>query len=50
MLTLDNISTHTGITEDELLGKWSVRRFYNKVKMLAWKANCEKEYNKIVSK
>lgn len=50
LLTLDNISTHTGIPEDELLGKWSVRRFYTKVKMLAWQAYCQKEYSRIVSK
>lgn len=47
MITLDNMSTHTRVKEDELL-QWSVYRFYNKYIMLSHKAKTEERHNEIL--
>lgn len=47
MITLDNMSRHTRLPEDDLL-KWSVYRFFNKYIMLSYKADIEEKHNEIL--
>lgn len=47
--TLDNIARYLGCSDQEAL-RLSVREFYTKVKFLAWRAHCQKEYNEILNK
>lgn len=48
MITLDNMSRHTRIKEDELL-EWSVYRFYSKYMMLSHKADVDEKYQEILN-
>jgi len=45
--TLDRVARYVG-QDDEVVAKWSVRRFYTKLKLLSWRAYYEKRYQKIL--
>ena len=47
--TLDTVARYVGEDDEQVL-KWSTSRFYNKLKLLAWRAHVQNKYQKIVSK
>jgi len=46
--TLDTIARYVGQSDKEVL-KWSVNEFYNKLKLLSWRAHAQKEYHRIMN-
>jgi len=47
--TLDSVARYVGKDDEEVL-KWSVDRFYTKLKFISWRAHFQKEYHRIVNK
>lgn len=47
--TMDNIARYVG-EDDETVLKWSVNKFYTKVKYLAWRADAQRKYQDILNK
>ena len=41
--TMDNIARYVGEDDEEVL-KWSVNKFYTKVKYLAWRADAQSQH------
>jgi hypothetical protein len=48
--TLDMIARYVGEDDERLVKKWSVMRFYTKVRYLAWRAHTQKEYSRLMEK
>ena len=47
--TMDTIARYVGKDDEEVL-KWSVNKFYTKLKFIAWRSHAQKEYQRIMSK
>lgn len=48
--TLDMVARYVSEDDERLIKKWSLIRFYTKVRYLAWKAHSQKRYSEIMSK
>ena len=46
--TLDGVARYVGKDDEEVL-KWSVNKFYTKLKLIAWRAYYQKEYQRIMN-
>ena len=46
--TLDSVARYVGKDDEEVL-KWSVNRFYLKLKLISWRAHFQKEYQRIMN-
>ena len=47
--TMDSVARYVGKDDEEVL-KWSVNKFYTKLKWMAWQSYTQKEYQKIMNK
>ena len=47
-LTLDRLSRTMIIPEKTILFTWNIREYYFKIRMHAWEAFCQREYQRIV--
>lgn len=47
--TLDTVARYVG-QDDEDVKNWSVIRFFNKLKFIAWRSHAQKEYQKEMAK
>lgn len=47
--TMDNIARYVG-ESDETVMRWSVNKFYAKVRYLAWRADAQRKYQDILNK